>query len=84
MQFENIYYGHEEKDVPLSTLKCLRLKNPNRIIIGHLNINSIRNKFDQLKHLIKDTMNILLISETKLNNSFPEKQFFIDGFSRPY
>ena len=56
MQFENIYYGHEEKDVALSTLKCLRLKNPNRIIIGHLNINSIRNKFVQLKHLIKDTI----------------------------
>ena len=28
-------------------------------------------------------MDILLISETKLN-SFPENQFFIDGISRPY
>ena len=76
MQFENIQYGHEEIDVPLSTSKCLRLKNPNRIIICHLNINSIRNKFDQLKHFMKDTMDILLISETKLSNSFPENQFF--------
>lgn len=85
-QLENIHCDDSEGKVasPFSTLKCLRLKNPNRIIIGHLNINSIRNKFDQLKYLINDTMDILLISETKLNNSFPENQFLIEGYSRPY
>ena len=29
-------------------------------------------------------MDFLLISETKLNNSFPENQFLIEGYSRPY
>ena len=29
-------------------------------------------------------MDILRISQPKLNNSFPENQYFIDGFSRAY
>ena len=29
-------------------------------------------------------MDILRITQPKLNNSFPESQFFIDGFSRVY
>ena len=32
-----------------SALKNLRLRNVGRLIIGYLNINSIRNKFDPLK-----------------------------------
>ena len=33
-------------------LKSLRLKNRNKFIIAHLNINFIRNKFDLLKEQI--------------------------------
>ena len=51
----------------------------NRPIIGQLNINSVRNKFKASNYL-----NILLISETKIDESFPLAQFFLDGFSRPY
>ena len=32
-------------------LNEIRKKNPNRIIIAHLNINSIRNKFEMLKEV---------------------------------
>ena len=74
----------DEENHPFSILKKLKRKNPTRILIGHLNINSIRNKFNQLKYLINDTLDIMLISETKLNNTFPEGQFFIKGYSRPY
>ena len=45
------------------------------LIIGNLNINSIPNKFDQLKFLIKDKVDILLITETKLDSTFPETQY---------
>ena len=31
---------------PLEILKNIRLDNLNRVLIGHININSIRNKFD--------------------------------------
>ena len=30
-----------------------RLKNPKNVIIGHLNVNSLRNKFTALEELIK-------------------------------
>ena len=42
-----------------------------RIILGHLNINSIRNKFDLLVDQVKGNINIMVISETKLDESFP-------------
>ena len=46
------------------------VKKTNHIIIAHLNINSIRNKFDMLKEIIGNTIDILLMSETKLDNTF--------------
>ena len=69
---------------PREVLKSLKLKNTNNIIIGHLNINSIRNKFESLKYIINNNVDILLISETKLNDTYPGSQFFIDGFHPPY
>ena len=34
---------------PKDILKKMKLTNANKIIIGHLNINSIRNKIEDLK-----------------------------------
>ena len=62
----------------------LRVKNLNKLIIGHLSINFLRNKFELLAHQIKDNIDILMISETKLDEVFPTSQFFINGFSRPH
>ena len=56
----------------------------NRPIIAQLNINSIRNKFKFLEKDICANLDILLISETKLDDSFPSTQFLFDGFSKPY
>ena len=56
----------------------------NRIKIGQLNINSIRNKFDLLVPTVVGNLDILLITETKIDSSFPEAQFEIDGFTTPY
>ena len=55
-----------------------------RIIIVHLNINCLRNKFESLQEQINGNVDILLISETKLDNSFPNDQFLIKGYSAPY
>ena len=65
-------------------LNELRLKNINKLVISHLNINSLSNKFDQLKLIIKNKVDILVITETKLDSSFPDSQFIIDGFRQPY
>ena len=69
---------------PKEELNNLRLKNPNRLICAHLNINSVRNKFDLLSDIIKNNIDILMISETKLDSSFPNGQFQIYGYSEPY
>ena len=63
----------------LDKLNVARSRNPNRILIAHLNINSLRNKFEILKETITNKVDILLISETKLDSSFPLNQFHIDG-----
>ena len=65
-------------------LKALRLKNFNKLILAHLNINSLRNKFEFLISLIDDNIDILMISETKLDQSFPTNQFMTNGFSAPF
>ena len=49
------------------------MKNANRLIIGHLNVNSLRNRFEMLEELIKDKIDIFLTSETKLDSYFPSR-----------
>ena len=53
-------------------------------MIGHLNISPIRNKFDNFKDLIGESVNICLISETKIDDTFPDGQFIINGFHSPF
>ena len=53
------------------SLKELRQKNLNRPIIAQLNINSIRNEFQFLKKDVCANLDILRISETKLDDLFP-------------
>ena len=46
---------------PRIFLRNLKLKNANKIVIGHLNINSIRNKFDCFKYLIDGNIDIIIV-----------------------
>ena len=48
-------------------LKTIRLQNINRIIVAHLNINSIRNKIELLSEAVTGNIDILMISETKID-----------------
>ena len=61
----------------LKALTNIRLKNRNRPIIVQLNINSIRNEFDFLCFEINPSLDLLLVSETKLDDSFPVTQFLM-------
>ena len=88
---ERVYHSAETSESesndtfdPKIELRNLRLKNPNRLICAHLNINSGRNKFELLINIIKDNIDILMISETKLDSSFPKGQFQLHGYSEPY
>ena len=52
--------------------------------MGYLNINSLRNKFESFKYIVDKNVDILLISETKFNDTYPSSQFLIDGVHPPY
>ena len=60
-------------------LSDIRQMNSNRLAIPQLNINSLRKKFTSLSTMIKDNVDILLISEAKIDSSLPTAQFNIDG-----
>ena len=47
-------------------------------IIGHLNINSFRNKFAFIEDII-NLFDVFLVSESKLDYTFPSNQFRING-----
>ena len=58
-------------------MKKKYFKNP---LMGHLNINSLRNKIivrEIVKHLELD---YFVISETKIDENFPSQQFVMDNF----
>ena len=67
-----------------STLKTIRDDNLNKVIFAHLNINSIKNTFEELISQVKGTVDVLIFSETKIDDCFPIANFLIDGFSQPY
>ena len=69
---------------PRLVLENLKLKNNHRLVIGNVNINSISNKFYNIKLITKDKIDILVITETKTDSTFPLNQFAIQGYSKPY
>ena len=63
----------------LNILKAKRIANISKLMIGHINKNSIRNKFKILSNSVKDNLDILMITEKKLDSTFPSNQFAIEG-----
>ena len=63
---------------PRNTLENTRRKNINRLIFAQLNINSLRNKFESLQHIINKNTDVILISVTKIDSSFPSVQFHLN------
>ena len=73
----------QNEDISMSfkeVLASLRMENLNRVILAHLNINSIRNKFDLLAEGLNGDVDVIMISETKIDETFPARQFHIDGY----
>ena len=65
-------------------LKSLRKKNLNKLIIAQLNVNSIRNKLDALVNIIQRTIDILVVTETKLDETFTNARNKINGYCEPF
>ena len=54
------------------------VQNMKHFKIGHLNINSLRNKFEPIREILQENaLDLMVIQETKLDNSFPPNQFSI-------
>ena len=66
---------------PRSILRTLKTKNADRPVIAHLNINFIAPKFEY--SFVKDNVDLLMVSETKIDDTFSKEQFNIEGYSRP-
>lgn len=63
-------------------LESLRKHSSKEILMCHLNINSIQNKFEELSAMIKKIgAHIVIISETKIDASYPDAQFSIPGYT---
>ena len=69
-------------NVKISILKSLRKENPNRLIFAQINLNSIKNKFQFLASQIINHVDVLLVSEIKLGDSF--STVLLEGFSKQF
>ena len=79
MNESNIYGGYANDD---ATILEQRKDNSGGTFIMHLiNINSIQNKFEELKKLVDALKaHILVISETKIDSFYPNSQFNLNGY----
>ena len=84
MNTDNDNTSFDSNENAFDLIKQNRLKNKNKVILAHLNINSIRNKFTCLKELVSDNIDVLVIQETKLDETFPERAFMIPGYKKPF
>ena len=83
--------NHVDKINVNAELRSVRVKNLNKLIIGHLNINSLRNKFELLMHQIKDNidtlkkqtpnMSILQFQNVKAKQDLSKTVYFVDVIS---
>ena len=74
----------DKRDECKNILNNIQIHNRNKLVFGYLNINSIHSKFELLSEQVKGNTDVLIISETKVDDSFPTGSFSIDGVSTPY
>ena len=49
-------------------------------MLGHLNVNSLRSKFESVGDIIEGAFDIFFWSKNKIDKSFPDKQFSLNNF----
>lgn len=61
-----------------------KYKTKNRFVCAYINLNSVRNKLEHLHDLVGPLVDFLCIAETKIDKSFPDPQFYLEGFHKPF
>ena len=56
------------------------MQNPIKILMGHLNVNSLRKKFPLINDLMKHKIDIQFLSEMKTDETFPSHLFENGGY----
>ena len=64
----------------VTDIKHIRNNSRKECIIASLNINSLPNKFEEIKEWLGSNLfDILAIQETKIDSTFPNSQFNVEG-----
>ena len=66
-----------DDDTILCQLNEIRGNNLNNVIIGILNVNHFAGKCNDFKLIIPGNIDIMILVETKLDNSYPTSQLFL-------
>ena len=72
--------SHKLRDTDSDVKSTFYKKNIDKIIFAHCNVSFMRNKLDQLCEMNKEHIGVLMISESKLDKSFPNGQFLLEGY----
>ena len=68
-----------ENDV-FPSVTAHRLKNAKNVTIDALNVNSLRSNIGAVQELITNNIDICVLSETRIDESFPNQQFSIRNY----
>ena len=82
----DIFSENQQSNNELDLEGLQKLKNQYRSnsLIGYLNINFLQHKIDSLREILKKPpLEMICVDETKLDESFPDHQFKIDGYHFP-
>jgi hypothetical protein len=91
--FFNIEHVEDKSNAPTVTsgvnvnkhtfkdLRDIRRSYSKNFMAAHLNINSLRYTFDEIKEILTDNIvDLLIISDTKLDETFNDNLFSVDGY----
>ena len=64
-----------------TAVKQFYIQNRKQFKVAHVNVNSIRHKFEPFREvLLENIFDVLAIQETKIDNSFPDNQFNVNMY----
>ena len=70
----------KQNNLPMiQTLPANKTSYPKFVSLRYLSANSVRNKLSSIPWLFETNLDVFPITETKLDSSFPECQFFLEG-----
>ena len=76
-----VFENNKECSNAFQSVQKHRLQNPKNAVIGHLTVKSRRHKFETVEELVQNKVDVFFLSETKIDETFPNQQFMINGYN---